>query len=169
MKVANLAHVASFKDFKRVCRIRDCYGEWVYENMDQTLLYSEHRSWVYFIVVNGVIWKVGECGVPLGIRSGDSQPKKGTTNRLGRYRAMKGTYTYDTDEYCRNELRSTIANNNNLVEFWALQCPVVEQQCNLGYETVTLKAAFHCELEKRILNDIINATGSLPKLNKARA
>jgi hypothetical protein len=162
-------HVSQFKDFKRVCRINDCYGEWLYDKIDAAIMYADHTSWVYFITVNGIIYKIGASGVPLGIRMSDGQPKKGTKCRFGRYRAHKGTYSYDTDEYCRNELRGIIADKKNLVEFWAYQCPEVKQTLNMAGDSIVVKSSIHWDLEKALLNQFEKITGVLPKLNKGKA
>ena len=164
-----LSHVSHFKDFKRVCRINDYHGEWLYDKIDSSIMYSDHTSWVYFITVNGFIHKIGASGVPLGIRMSDGQPKKGTKCRLGRYRAMKGTYTYDTDEYCRIELASTIHDKNNLVEFWAFKCPIIKQKLNMAGETITVESSIQWDLEKALINQFEKFTGSIPKLNKGKA
>jgi hypothetical protein len=169
-KQIDISNITQLKDFKRVCKIVDYQGEWYYQHIDKSIMYDSHTSWVYAIVVNGVIWKIGASGVPLGIRTNDAQPKKGTKCRFGRYRAHKGSNGKDdTDEYCRDQLRSTIKDLNNCVEFWAMKCPVVKQTINVGYDTIELNAAFHFELEKRILNDIVRLTGNLPMLNKGLA
>ena len=162
-------HVKYHGDFKRVCRINSYCGEWLYDKIDASVMYADHYSWVYFITVNGLIYKIGASGVPLGIQMSDGQPKKGTKCRLGRYRATKGTYTYDTDEYCRLELASIIRDTNNLVEFWAYPCPVTKQTIRIGNDTHTIESSIHWDLEKLLIERFEAATGGLPKLNKGRA
>jgi len=164
-----LTHVSHFKDFKRVCRINDYCGEWVYDRIDSAIMYADHYSWVYFITVNGIVYKIGETSMPLGIRMSDGQPKKGTKCRFGRYRNHKGTYTYDTDEYCRNELRSIINDKNNLVEFWAYKCPMIKQTLTMAGETISVESQLHKALEKALLDQFERITGVLPKLNKGKA
>ena len=165
----SLNHVSNFQDFKRVCRVNEYLGEWLYDKIDSSLMYADHTSWVYFITVNGIIYKIGASGVPLGIRMSDGQPKKGTKCRLGRYRATKGTYTYDTDEYCRIELASILRDKKNLVEFWAFKCPVVKQTLSMGGYDITVESSIHWDLEKALLNQYEQFTGELPKLNKGKA
>jgi hypothetical protein len=169
LSLQSLTHVSNFKDFKRVCRINDYFGEWIYDRIDPSIMYSDHTCWVYFITVNGHIYKIGASGVPLGIQMSDGQPKKGTKCRLGRYRAMKGTYSYDTDEYCRNELRGIIYDKTNLVEFWAYKCPIIKQQLIMGGETITVESSIQWDLEKALLNQFEKLTGGLPKLNRGKA
>jgi len=170
-KQLDISNVSQLKGFKRVCKIVDYQGEWYYQHIDKSIMYDGHTSWVYAIVVNGIIYKIGASAVPLGIRTNnDAQPKKGTKCRFGRYRAHKGSNgNDDTDEYCRDQLRSIIKDLDNCVEFWAMKCPVIKQTIDIGYDTVELDAAFHFELEKRILNDIVRLTGSRPILNKGIA
>jgi hypothetical protein len=162
-------HVSHYKDFKRVCRINDYHGEWIYDKIDPSIMYADHTSWVYFITVNGIIYKIGASGVPLGIRMSDGQPKKGTKCRFGRYRTMKGTYTYDTDEYCRIELRGLIYDKNNLVEFWAYKCPIIKQTLTMAGESITVESSIQWDLEKALINQFEKFTGSIPKLNKGKA
>ena len=164
-----LNHVSHFKDFKRVCRINNYHGEWLYDKIDSSIMYSDHTAWVYFITVNGFMYKIGASGVPLGIRMSDGQPKKGTKCRLGRYRAMKGTYTYDTDEYCRIELANIINDKSNLVEFWAFKCPIIKQTLNMAGEMITVESSIQWDLEKALINQFEKFTGSIPKLNKGKA
>ena len=164
-----LSHVVHFKDFKRVCRIVNYYGEWLYDKIDENIMYADHNSWVYFIVVNGIIYKIGASGVPLGIRMSDGQPKKSTKCRLGRYRTHKGTYTYDTDEYCRIELREILNDKNKIVEFWAFKCPTVKQILNIAGDQIAVESSIHWDLEKILINRFEQAIGSLPKLNKGKA
>jgi hypothetical protein len=82
---------------------------------------------------------------------------------------MKGTWTYDTDEYCRIELASTISDKNNLVEFWAYKCPVVKQTLTMAGETISVESGLQWALEKALLNQFERVTGALPKLNKGKA
>lgn len=164
-----LDHVSHFQDFKRVCRINDYCGEWLYDKIDSSIMYSNHTSWVYFIVVNGIIYKIGASGVVLGIQMSDGQPKKGTKCRLGRYRAHRGSDREDTDEYCRDSLRAILKDKNNVVEFWAYKCPVTKQTLTIAGDTVIVEASIHWELEKILINKFEQATGALPKLNKGRA
>jgi hypothetical protein len=169
LKALPKTHIRHFKDFKRVCKINDHCGQWIYSNIDESVMYAEHTSWVYCITVNGVIYKIGASGVPLGIRRPDGQPKKGTECRLGRYRNHRGTYTYDTDEYCRNELRSTVINPKNLVEFWAYKCPIVRKKLVMAGEKICVASEIHWPLEKALINQFEKFTGSIPKLNKVKA
>jgi hypothetical protein len=154
--------------WKKVCRIRSHGSEWYYEDIDEKLMFSNHRSWVYVILVNGCIYKVGETGNPLGIypeRSSDPimwecQPKSSSTNRFGRYR--KGDCS---DERIRKELLIETCNSDSNVEFWAYKCEeLIETLTVNGYE-IKIKAQIHKSLEKELLTLYQNVTGCLPPGN----
>lgn len=158
--------------FKKVCNVTSTYKNyWEYTDIDEDLLFSDHRSWVYFIVENDTILKVGETGNPLGIRKKSNklswkqniQPKTGSESRFGRY--MKGS---DTDEYVRDALLESIQINQ--ISLWAKKCDYVETPYTIwGSSAGSVTATFHKDLEKKYLDYIVDQTGSLPRLNKGRA
>ena len=171
-------HVNHYQDmhWEKVCTVQKNYhGEWFYTNIDKTVLYSDHRSWVYFITENGFILKVGETGNPLGIetawtmevkgstrvKTDETQPMFGSKSRLGRYRNGG-----DTDERVREELSDRVKKNN--VEFWAYRCPECEISLPFPGESAALKAQIHKQLEKWILDYIKQQVGQYPELNKGR-
>lgn len=68
MKAMNIKHYLN-DGFKKVCDVNiDSVGDWYYTDIDQSLMFDDYRSWVYFIVLDGIIHKIGECGTPLGIK-----------------------------------------------------------------------------------------------------
>ena len=147
----------------KVCDVtRDTENRWFYENIDEAMMFSEHRSWVYFVVVDNEIVKVGETGNPLGIRIRNSnQPKTGTEGRFGRYRTGDAT-----DWVIRNELRREVWEGR--VTLWARPCEMVVLTVSVaGCEDSTM-TSFHKDLEMRYIDYIFVQTGNLPRLNKYR-
>lgn len=160
--------------FKPVCRVnldpRDS-TLWVYSNINQSLMFSEHRSWVYAITINNIILKWGETGNPLGILGRmnydkeieERQPKTGTRSRLGRYRKGCGT-----DDRIRRELFDRVSNKKNKVEFWALPCAVSYTPITLGTRIVEVKSATHKDIEHILLDEYRTHYGCWPELNTGR-
>lgn len=149
--------------FSKVCDVqRDSDNRWYYTDINEAMMFSEHRSWVYFVVSDDEIVKVGETGNPLGVRMKFSkQPKTGTEGRFGRYRAGDAT-----DWYIRDELRREVREGR--VTLWARRCEMVSLTVSLaGLEDSTM-TSFHKDLEMRYMDYIFSQTGSLPRLNKAR-
>ena len=149
--------------FVKVCDVaNDSDNRWYYTDINEAAMFADHKSWVYFIVVNGEIVKVGETGNPLGVRMKTSnQPKLGTEGRFGRYR------TGDlTDAVIREELKKEVC--KGLVTLWARRCEMVTVTTSVcGQDDITV-TSFHKDLEMRYLDYIFAQTGTLPKLNKAR-
>jgi len=161
--------------FQKVCSVtsdNSVDNKWFYTDINPDLMFADHRSWIYFIVVDEEVWKVGETGNPLGIRPKNpaaTQPLTGTRGRLGRYRSgdyRVGTYG-DTDWDIRVRLSSVIADGGN-VEFWARQCPVDKVEVTVGGKPFTVGGAYHKELEMAHLDYIFNSVDELPTLNKFR-
>jgi len=162
----DLSKITSWTTFKKVCDVRSAPGiTWDYINIDRDIMYSDHQSWVYFIVVGDTIYKVGESGQPLGIENNKGQPLCQTTNRFGRYRRHGNSYKEDTDEVIRHALKNQVAAGQ--VSLWAMRCEVVETTFELGGSETTLSATIHKPLEKRIL-DLILENGYWPRGNKVR-
>jgi hypothetical protein len=156
--------------FVKVCDVCDDsyygYRDWYYKNINKEVMFSEHNSWVYFIVIDNKIVKVGETGNPLGIPSKrlyegyERQPKKSTQSRLGRYLAGAGT-DYDIRCGLINEVKE------GKVSIWAKKCQVIETNITIaGVEQTTL-TSFHKDLEILYLKYIVSQTGSLPRCNKS--
>lgn len=155
-------------DFCRVCRVEDPSGEgaeWVYSDINEDILFDNHRSWVYFIVVDGIIWKVGETGNPLGIRykrGTSNQPLPGSRSRFGRYRNGD-----ESDWVVRRRLAEFITEGQT-VEFWAKKCPIAAIEITIAGNKKNVGSAIHKDLEMEYLDFILEQTGSLPRLNKSR-
>lgn len=149
--------------FVKVCDVAEDDKGWVYDNINEDVMFSPHRSWVYFIVRKGKIVKCGETGNPLGIKtvSDSGQPIIGTKSRLGRYR--RGP---DTDRRVREALSESVLQNE--VELWALKCDMTELRTTImGVDTVTL-VSYHKDLEMRYLDHFKQTTGEYPELNLCR-
>ena len=166
--VFNICHYK--KDgFEKVCDvyINRLDGGWAYKNINHDLMYSNHRSWIYFIVADKEIVKAGETGNPLGIQEAwiygnqESQPRTGSISRLGRYRKGDGTDSY-IRESLKNDLRA-----GKTVSFWAKKCPVKTIQERIGDQVIDIKHTFHKDLEQAYLQHFRDQAGRLPRLNKA--
>lgn len=165
---ASALDVNSYKSdgFTKICDVVLMTDDsWRYKNINQELMFKDHNSWVYFIVVDDCIVKVGETGNPLGIKSNTyysnfpPQPITGTKSRFGRYR--KGD---NTDEYIRRQLESeTIAGR---VSLWAKECPLVETSVTLQGKKHLTKVSMHKHLEIDILKYMMD-NGCWPRLNKS--
>ena len=149
--------------FVKVCDVaRDTENRWFYENINEAMMFSEHRSWVYFVVVDNEIVKVGETGNPLGVRMKTSnQPEMSTRGRFGRYRAGDAT-----DWFIRDELRREVREGR--VTLWARRCEMVSLTVTVGGLEDSTMTSFHKDLEMRYMDYIFTQTGNLPRLNKAR-
>jgi hypothetical protein len=84
--------------FEKVCDVTNYGVDWMYKNINKDLMYSDHNSWVYFIVENETIVKCGETGNPLGIPEQRGylweypiQPVGNSKSRFGRLRKGDGT------------------------------------------------------------------------------
>lgn len=150
----------------KLCDVRrGMNGRWLFDNINEELMYSSHRSWVYFIVVNNIIYKVGETGNPLGIRRANSnQPIAGTQGRMGRLANHQGLP--DTDVTIRLALAESV--DSNQVSIFVRKCDVVVKQVRIGPGTVKLQAAVHKDLELQYLDYIYCYSKQYPELNKGR-
>lgn len=152
--------------FDKVCDVETYYSEWRYKNINKTLMYSPHTSWVYFIVENDIIVKCGETGNPLGIEESYSyhgllQPVGNSKCRFGRLRKGDGT-----DEYIRANLRSSIDAGNN-VSLWAKKCKLYSLNESLGGVMQAVNTSIHKNLEQKYLAHFKKNINRLPLLNKA--
>jgi hypothetical protein len=152
--------------FKLVCRVKNSSSqyEWNYENVDTSILFKNHRSWVYLIVVDDIVFKIGETANPLGIKTSWSsiQPKTGSQSRLGRYR--KGDAT---DEDIRISARPYLTAGCK-IEFWAKECEIVKSDVIVCGSVCTVEAATQKSQEMAYLNNFINEVGILPMWNKSK-
>jgi hypothetical protein len=154
----------------RVCTINlTIDNNWYYSDIDKDIMFDDHTSWVYFITINGHIVKIGETGNPLGIKNEnwsydrsewETQPKKGSKSRFGRYRNGD-----TTDERIRFELEENIKSKKNKVEFYAIKCKELTVEVPmLG----TVSSQIHKALEKSLLDYFKLHNGTYPRLNVGR-
>jgi hypothetical protein len=158
----SLTHFVEF-GFEQVARVEIWVGNlWLYKDYDPELLYSTHSSWLYIIVVDGQVYKLGETGNPLGIKSKThQQPKTGTSSRLGRL-ANHSSHG-DTDYRLREELHSAVIAGQ--VEIWAYKCPIKQQSMRLANLDFDIQQTVHKDLEAKILTQL-NQLGQLPPGNR---
>lgn len=136
---------------------------WKYINIDEDVMYSEHRSWIYFIVDGKEIAKAGETGNPLGIRGKDpTQPITGTMGRLGRYRKMLDRTDMPIRESLQEQVRA------GTISIWARKCSMIEIPALIAGQVGVTILSNHKDLEMRYLDIIKERTGSYPRLNKLR-
>jgi hypothetical protein len=154
--------------FKKVCDVRADGSTWVYKNIDRDIMFSDHTSWVYFIVHNDIIKKVGETGNPLGIKEVhqyvgyERQPISSSKCRFGRLRNGDGT-----DEYIRSSLNPYINAGQN-VSLWAKKCNTVTVTESISGWSRAIETSSHKALELMYLNYFKDEVGYLPELNKAK-
>lgn len=150
----------------KLCNVRPgTNSRWLFTSINEELMYSTHRSWVYFIVVGNKIYKIGETGNPLGISKVRSdQPIGGTRSRMGRLANHQGLP--DTDVTIRLSLAEAV--NNNKVSIWVRKCDIAMKQVQVGNGIIKLQTAFHKDLEMQYLDYIYCYTNQYPELNKLR-
>lgn len=150
--------------FVKVCDVDpNLVYEWRYKNINEEIMFGRHNSWIYFIVVNGRIVKIGESGNQLGIRMAyDNQPITGSKSRLGRYRNGDGT-----DASIRNELREDLR-NGQVVSIWAKKCQIYTSQQTIAGNAIPVNTTIHKALEYHYLDYFETQVGHLPTLNKSR-
>lgn len=170
-KSEKILNVENFRKdgFSHICDVDSTHiGNWRYKNINKSLMFDNHNSWVYFITLDNVIVKVGETGNPLGIPeywiqgSFETQPKTGSKARLGRLRTGDGT-----DSYIREQLAGYIR-KGHLVSVWAKKCQIkvlTESICGVDWHVST---QIHKSLEIAYLTYFTKKIGKLPLLNKAR-
>jgi hypothetical protein len=171
--------------FEKVCDVIELTnGKWYYENIDQNLMYSDHTSWVYFIVIDGDIVKCGETGNPLGIRKAlkkdncrksdgtiirEAQPVAGTMSRFGRLanHSSSTSRSFDTDVVLRESI-SPFYKNGKTISLWARKCEIVESapMMILG-EMSTASTTIHKALEMEYLEFFKREANTLPLFNKS--
>jgi hypothetical protein len=157
-------HIAHYipDGFVKVCDVEEYYSQWKYKNIDRAVMYDNHRSWIYFIVSNTEIVKIGETGNPLGIAMSDGQPKKGTECRLGRIRSGDGT-----DSDIRWSLNEDIKKGVN-ISIWAFKCPTFVTEHKIAGNIKKISTTIHKSLELHYLDYFKDQVGQIPSLNKGR-
>jgi hypothetical protein len=163
--VSNVNHYSTL-GFEKVCDVSDSlYNNdgWLYSNINQSLLYADHTSWVYFVVEDDIVVKVGESGVPLGIRTKyHGQPLSGTKCRFGRLANHKND---NTDSRIRESLKKSVTAGK--VSLWAKKCEIELKEMKLEKNPLVCKKVYHKELELAIL-DYMSDNHYWPKLNTFR-
>lgn len=144
--------------FVHICDVDVDRLGWRYKNINSEVLYQTHYSWVYFIVVDKKIVKIGETGNLLGAEMSDGQPQANTKNRLGRYRRGDGT-----DARIRAHLTEEVEQGK--VSFWARKCPYGIIETDVSNRRARVKAYIHKQLEGIYLCEIKKKIGSYPLLN----
>jgi hypothetical protein len=161
--VNNINHY--LKDgFVKVCTVAPGYlnNYWHYKDINYDFMYDNHKSWVYFIVDNETIVKVGESGNQLGIKMVRSdQPVNKSTNRFGRLAHEPKS----TDGRIKVELHESVQKGQ--VSIWARRCEIQEYKIKIGGKTKVTKLTFHKELEVQYL-DYMNENFYKPHLNACR-
>ncbi len=151
-------------EWTKIVTVNGNRERWTYTEQEEALLYNSHNSWVYVITVNGIIVKIGETGMPLGLVGTDDQPKTGTKSRLGRY--INGD---TTDDAVRAALVEYTTSHHYKVEIHAVQLPITPIGITLGGKDISCNATFHKHLEKMFIDMFEAATGSIPVLNSGKA
>jgi hypothetical protein len=163
--VSNVNHYSSL-GFEKVCDVSNrLYSNdgWLYTNINQSLLYADHTSWVYFVVEDDIVVKVGESGVPLGIRTkSHGQPLAGTKCRFGRLANHKND---NTDSRIRESLKKSVKEGK--VSLWAKKCTIGLEEMKIERTSIVCKKVYHKELELAIL-DYMSDNCYWPKLNTFR-
>jgi hypothetical protein len=154
--------------FEKVCDVTKYGVDWMYKNINKDLMYSDHNSWVYFIVENETIVKCGETGNPLGIPEQRGylweypiQPVGNSKSRFGRLRKGDGT-----DAFIRAGLRKSI-NSGNIVSLWAKKCKIHTLAESLQGQTRRVETTIHKSVELMYLEHFKSNAGHLPLLNKS--
>jgi hypothetical protein len=150
-------------------------GTWWYQNINEELMFEDHRSWVYAVVSGEEVVKIGETGNPLGILSTrmpyKGQPIAGSTNRFGRLRSqgnVSNPKDIDTDVRIRRSLYEDVSKGVGYVSLWAKRCDISHVQSKLYGKPFIVPVSYHKEIEKGYLRRILEETGRLPRLNVGR-
>jgi hypothetical protein len=160
--------------FEKVCDVEytnPCYEhkyEWLYTNVNTSLMFSKHCSWIYFIVLGRKIKKIGETGNPLGIGFANdpyhvihTNPITGTKSRLGRLRAH-GDHDGDTDY----NIRMSLFDSDEQISIWAKKCATTHLAESIGGKETLIEQTTHKAQELEYLRQFYCMTGHLPELNK---
>lgn len=169
---SSIAHYSQRMPWQRVCTVKsDDDNFWFYQDIDETVMFSPHNSWVYAITVDGNIVKFGETGNPLGIRPrrktmdprDESQPIVSSQCRLGRSRKMDGS-----DQHTRDALQKYTSDPQHLVEIWAIQCGSLTGNVPFIDGDIAVESQFHKHLEKALLDDYFKNHLRYPLCNTGR-
>lgn len=154
--------------FSKVCDVEQISADqWRYKNINADMLFSSHTSWVYFVVDGIEIKKIGETGLPLGIKDNnindmiELQPIADSTSRFGRYRKGDGT-----DRFIRSSL--AISAKAGTVSLWAHACTITKSTINVLGEQIEVNNTHHKDLETILIDRVVATIGTRPTLNKVR-
>lgn len=151
--------------FKYVCKAtyHDPNGKWIYSDIDESLMFSEHRGWVYAITADDIIQKIGECGNSLGLRNTRKNSlnivKEGTQARLGRLIAFPSGTDYN--------IRQALKNEKN-IKIYAKKCPPGKTSTMVGGKRRKYTPRPNKEIELDYLDLFKRCAGCYPRLNKGR-
>jgi len=156
--------------FRKVCDVDNLVStsnNWSYKDIDASIMFMDHNSWVYFATKNLEIMKIGETEQPLGIETheGSGVLVKTTESRLGRYR--KHDKDHSGDDGVRQGLNEAIK-NDDIISFWARPCQVINRTEKLGEADVIVPYTSHKFMERYYQNLYIEKVGRLPLLNKIK-
>jgi len=161
--VKNINHYID-DGFVKVCTVAPGYNSnyWHYKNINKDYLYCNHRSWIYFIVNDETVVKVGESGNPLGIKMATrDQPVGNSTNRFGRLAQA----TSSTDANIKHYLYNSVQEGH--VSLWAKKCEINKFETKIGGKNRQTLLTFHKELELQYL-DYMKDNFYKPSLNAGR-
>ena len=164
-------HISNFiqEGFQHVADVKEqTYYEdtnWELVNYNEQLLFSNHNSWVYVIVEDDTVVKLGESGQPLAIQGPRTFMKAGTQSRFGRLISHGWAHpsSNDTDSRIRGVLKESASQGK--VSLYALKCEKVETTYQVLGQERTIYMQVHKDLEKAYLSRL-SFTNDLPKLNK---
>jgi hypothetical protein len=167
--------------FQRVADVhcQSTTDQWLYYNIDQNLMYADHESWVYFVVIDDQIVKCGETGNKLALRYqtknkrmflGEEQPITGTKGRFGRlasHKEDKNSGRSETDEMIRRECLPYLIRGSK-VSLWAKKCQYGQLDQIINGVKTSVTTTIHKDLELKYLKSFKAKAGRLPLFNKAK-
>jgi len=152
--------------FKKICRIKNTSSiyKWTYEDINESMMYDTHRSWVYIITVDDVVFKIGETANPLGIRRSIeyTQPIPGSRSRLGRYTTGDGT-----DSNIRDQADEYLLARHN-ISIYAKKCDIVQASAMIGGFAQDTVGSTQKDQEMQYLDHFACMMGAIPLWNKSR-
>jgi hypothetical protein len=166
-------HRSNLKDdcFEYVTEISKDYTKgkekifsWQFRDINESIMYSTHKSWVYVICIDDIIVKLGETELPLGIRSQNfyvkfcpnlkemthhRQPAK-DGNRLGRLATYASkARDNDTDITIRRAIDKFLQEHR--IQIFARKCPIIDTKIEIIESIRTIPAKIHKILEMEYL------------------
>lgn len=167
-------HITNLKDdgFEYVAEISKDYAKgkektfcWQYRDINESIMYSTHTSWIYVICIDQIIVKLGETELPLGTRSENfylkfcpnrkemiyhRQPKK-DGNRLGRLAIYSSKEREnDTDIRIRRAIDEFLPKHS--IQIFARKCHIVNMTVEFMESIRTLSTKMNKDLEVKYLH-----------------